>query len=154
MPLQIETRREQGCLVIVIRGSFGAAEDAKSLRRAVDRALARGQILILVNMADVEALDNFGAESLLACAFMTTHRGGLLQIFGASTATSQQLSSSEPALLLDAASEEEGVNQMLDRAAREGIESKPFDILEFVREEEKRGEEGGPDSQPKLAPSS
>lgn len=141
MPIQIEERKEQGCLVIEVRGSFETAMDAKSLRSAVGEALARGQTVILLNLSEISKLDDFGAESVFAASFMTTHNRGLFKIFGGSPLFNGY--DGAAALLLRAESERLAIREMLDTAARDGIETKPFDILEFVREEEKRNDEMG-----------
>lgn len=141
MPLQIETRKEQQCLVIVVRGSFGATEDAKDVRMTVSDALARGQTLILIDLTEASKLDDFGAESLLASSFITRHRKGLLQIFGVREEFRSMLADSGTIQLLsEADSQDAAISELLDSASRDGIASKPFDILEFVREEEKNDE--------------
>ena len=136
MPLSIEQQKLQQCLALIVHGAFETTEDAKTLRTAVAKALASGQTLILVDLAQLEKLDDFGTESLLAGSFMGGHRGGLLQVFGEGDGVAAALNRAHvTGLVLTARTVGAAAIQLLAEAAHRGIEYKPFDILEFVREE-------------------
>ena len=147
MPIHIDQRKEEGVPILALHGSFETAEDAKAFRTAIGRALAEGQFTILVNLCQVDKLENFGLETLLASIFMARHAGGALQLFGANCEAAAQLKAAGVASQMSSADSEGEVLENLQRprAGRDGDsgESKPFDILEFVREEERRGEHPG-----------
>lgn len=139
MAIKLERKKEQRCTVIVVRGSFEAAEDAKTIRTAISETLAEGQRNILVNLAEVVTIDDFGVESLLACGFMVDYAEGYFFIFGLNADIRQILIQANARHLFSRAqTQPEAVAELQQTIAdRSGA---PFDILEFVREQEQSGE--------------
>ena len=143
MPIQIDQQKKLGCLVLALRGSFETVDEAKRVRVAVADALAQGQAFILVNLAAVEVLGTIGLETLLASAFMVQHAGGLFRVLPGSEANGGQLEKfGADGLVTSVADEDAAVEELRSQAETEGkhFNEKPFDILEFVRDEERRGE--------------
>lgn len=142
MSIQLERRKEQRCVIVVVRGSFEAVEDAKQIRTAISETLAEGQRNILVNLTQVTSLDDFGVESLLACGFMTSYAGGCFLIFGANASVRRTLIEADGRhTFARAQTEASAVEELRQMVADRG--GAPFDILEFVREEEQRGDQFG-----------
>ena len=118
MSLHIDQRKEHRELIFAVSGSLDSPESADVVRTAVGKALADGHATMLVDLSKVDAESDSGVAKILAKNFVTEPAGRSLRITGAVAADCPPIEESEwmPG------------------------DSKPFDILEFVRDEGKDSE--------------
>ena len=142
MPLVIEQHRQERCLVLSLQGSLMGAASAEKLRSSIREVLAENQKLVLLDVSGLgqveedgeRPIDDFGIESILAAAFMTSYAGGVLRVFGASSEIAKVFEQADASdLLARGTTEEACAGELLDLVP----DAQPFDILQFVREEER-----------------
>ena len=142
MPLSIEKYRQDRCVVLSLAGSLMGAASAKKLRSAISDTIAENQRLILVKLSGLgqgqdspqPPMDDFGVESLLAGAFMASYADGALRLFGANELTEFLNQNGAAHLIIRAETEADAAEELYELVP----DAQPFDILQFVREEERQ----------------
>ncbi|MCX5214211.1 anti-sigma factor antagonist [Kitasatospora sp. NBC_00240] len=78
--MQISTRKSGDVTVLDFKGRITIGVGDVALRSAVREALESGATKILLNLADVTAIDSSGVGELVSCYTTTNHRGAKLAL--------------------------------------------------------------------------
>jgi anti-sigma B factor antagonist len=132
MNLEIEQREREGIPILDLKGQLTLGEEDLALRQKLTSMLDAGQSKILLNLQHVTAMDSAGFGTLAFYATKLHESGGLLALLNFSESHMKLAQ----VLELDTAfqnfhDEQEAINSFFpDRAGH------PYDILEFVEEQE------------------
>jgi anti-sigma B factor antagonist len=132
MNLEIEQREKEGIPILDLKGQLTLGAEDLALREKLTALLAAGKTNILLNLKHVTAMDSAGIGTLAFYAAKLREAGGLLALLNFSESHMKLAQ----VLALDTAfqmfhDEQEAVNSFFpDRAGH------PYDILEFVEEQE------------------
>jgi anti-sigma B factor antagonist len=135
MNLEIEQREREGIPILDLKGQLTLGDEDLLLRQKIDALLDVGKTQVLLNLKQVTAMDSAGFGTLAFYAAELHRLGGLLALLNFSEAHLKLAQ----VLELDTAfknfhDEQEAINSFFpDRAGH------PYDILEFVEEQEHPG---------------
>jgi anti-sigma B factor antagonist len=132
MNLEIEQREKEGIPILDLKGHLVQGDEDQLLRQKLTSLLDTGHSKVLLNLKHVTAMDSTGLGTLNSFAAKLHAAGGLLALLNFSE------SHMKTALVLELDTEfkifrdeQEAVNSFFpDRAGH------PYDILEFVEEQE------------------
>lgn len=133
MHFQIDEREKDGIRILDLRGSLTIGQSETLLREAVIALAEAGVVNLIINFAHANEIDQDGLESLVFSSSILVKSGGALKLLNLGRVHIDLI----VLVGLDAAfdvftDEQDAVNSFFpDRAIRR------FDILDFVRQQEK-----------------
>ncbi len=150
MPLLIEPRQERSITVIRLVGSILGSDGANQLRRVMSDFVDEGQHNLLLEMTEVPSLDEQGVATLRDGKQEASARGGDLKLSGLVYGVLAALALHDSAGVFPYYAESTDALESFG----EGVQSRPrrFDILEFVKEQEKEMANNGSGSAAELKP--
>jgi anti-sigma B factor antagonist len=131
--LQIQQRDKDGIRILDLHGSLTIGDSEGALRAAVAALTQAGIVRIVLNFLDVAEMDEDGLGALVFCNAHLLNRGGALKLLNLSASHMNLLVLAKLETVFEIyADEQDAVDSFFpDRQARR------YDILEFVREQEK-----------------
>src|SRR5579862_3276198 len=135
MHLEIEQREKEGIPILDLKGHIVQGDEDQLLRQKLTSLLDAGHSNVLLNLKHVTAIDSAGLGTLISHAARLKAAGGLLALLNFSE------SHMKTALVLELDTEfkmfrdeQEAINTFFPDRDRH-----PYDILEFVQEQEHQG---------------
>ncbi len=142
MPLLIEPRQERSITTIRLVGSILRDDGTAALTRSLRECLTQTQVNLLLEVADVQQIDQTGVDTLRTTQLEAKEAGGDLKIAGASASFLAVLAVYDSAALFPYYADTEQALAAFGAAQEGGTKGvKHFDILEFVKEQEKEEQE-------------
>jgi anti-anti-sigma factor len=83
--MEITVRRYSGVQVIQLRGAVRLGPPVDTFRRAIDDAIAAGDVNLIVNCADIPTIDSSGIGVLVKSLTIAKQRGGDVRLVNPST---------------------------------------------------------------------
>ncbi len=80
MSMKLTTRQVDGVTILDLSGRITLGEGSVQLRDAIRDLLAKGQKLILLNLADVNYIDSSGIGELVSAYTTVRNQGGELKL--------------------------------------------------------------------------
>ena len=141
MDRRLTHREKEGIRILDLRGQLQAGDSESTLRSAIS-ALARDNVIhIVLNLAEVTKIDSDGLEALVLCHTQIQKRGGTLKL---ERLNLEDLSLNVLTKLNTVfevfADEQDAVNSFFP-----GRATRPYDILEWVQEQEKHADPASQD---------
>ncbi len=133
MALQIEQREREGIVILELNGRLIVGEPVSELRERITRLCETGSRNVLLNMADVDYIDSTGLGGLVICFTSLKKNGGALKLMNLNRRNIELLVLTKLTTVFDVFDDEQdAVNSFFPNR-----EIRKFDILEFVRQQEK-----------------
>ena len=132
---RLSQREKEGIRILDLRGQLKAGDSESTLRAAID-ALAKDNVVnIVLNLAEVTKIDSDGLEALVLCDAQIRKCGGALKL---ACLNVERLSLNVLTKLNTVfevfEDEQDAVNSFFP-----GRATRHYDVLEWVREQEKAG---------------
>jgi anti-sigma B factor antagonist len=133
MDLHLHRREKEGIRILDARGQLTIGESETILRSSII-ALAEAQdVNIILNLVGVTEIDDDGLGALIFCHARIVRSGGALKLLNVPSHLSLMVLAKVDTVFEVFTDEQDAINSFFpDRAVRH------YDILEFVRESEKR----------------
>jgi len=133
MDLQIYQREKEGIRILDLRGSLAIGESEAFLRQAVIALADAGFVNVILNFAEVKEIEDDGLHALVFCSAKLVKSAGSLKLLNLGRVHIDLIVLTG----LDASfdvfmNEQDAVNSFFPESA-----VRHFDILEFVKENEK-----------------
>ena len=130
MSLTIQSHEREGILILAADGRI-TAQEAGTLRQAIDAALERQQTQIVLDLEKTDYVDSTGLGAMVISYNNLKKAGGSLRLLKLNRRNVELLALTKLHTIFDVFSEEQdAVNSFFP-----GRELKHFDILKFVREQ-------------------
>src|SRR5436309_533835 len=133
MSLAIEKREREGIAILDLRGRITLGEEASGFRKAVQELARETDPKIILNMRGVDYIDSTGLGAVVMCSTAVRKAGGVTKLLNLNKRNVELLIATKLMTIFEIfANEQDAVNSFFpDR------EVKGFDILEFVKEQER-----------------
>jgi anti-sigma B factor antagonist len=130
MSLQISRREREGIAIFDLTGRLVVGPSTNQFRDTLQKAIAAGQINVILNLEGVEYIDSTGLGALVICFTLAQKAGGALKLLQLNRREMELLVLTKLTTVFDVFNDEqEAVNSFFpDR------EIQRFDILSFVRQ--------------------
>jgi anti-sigma B factor antagonist len=135
MDLRLDQREKEGIRILDLRGHLKAGDSEATLRTAIDALVKTRTVNVILNLAGVTRIDADGLEALVFCDTQIRRHGGVLKL---TRLNMEHLSLSMLTKLNTVfevfADEQDAINSFFPSRA-----TRHYDVLEWVREQEKTG---------------
>jgi anti-sigma B factor antagonist len=134
MDLEITQRERDGIPILDLRGNLIIGDTERLLRSTVAAMREKGRVNVILNFAKLNEIDDDGLATLVFCYAVLRKAGGALKLLNPSHVHMELfLSLKLDSLFETFHDEQDAVSSFFpDRSAE-----RPYDILEFVDEQEK-----------------
>ena len=139
MPLQIEARQERTITVIQLRGEV-VDGDALRLRRMLQSRLQQGENKLILDVSDLGQVDSSSVATLVEMHRKAEESGGDVRLSGAGASLLAQLAESGAEQKFAKFDDVPAALTSYDNVDSRGV--KHFDILEFVKDQEREEQAG------------
>lgn len=149
MPLDIREREEEGISVLDLKGRIIAGPDAGDLRRVITLLIERQVVNVIFNLKEVDYIDSTGLGTLVIAHSSFEKAGGAVKLLHVSKRAAELMILTKLSTVFVMFDDEQAAVDSFfpDRDVPK------FDILEFVKTQERQPEHLGADSSPKPEPS-
>jgi anti-sigma B factor antagonist len=132
MSLEMHEREAEGIIILELHGRLVAGPDSGDFRRKISELIGKGQKSIILDMKRVDFIDSTGLGTLVVAHTQLQKAGGSVKLLNVSKRNVQLLILTKLSTVFEMFDDEQAaINSFFpDR------ERKPFDILEFVKEQE------------------
>lgn len=138
MSLEIEQREREGIVILALHGRLIVGEPVAELRESITRLCEAGTKNILLNMAGVDYIDSTGLGGMVICFTSLRKNGGVLKLLNVTRRNIELLVLTKLTTVFELFDEEQdAVNSFFPNR-----EIRKFDILEFVRQQDKPEDAG------------
>ena len=135
MALDIEQREREGIVILDVKGRLVVGEPTSELRETIRRLCSSGTNNIILNLADVDYIDSTGLGGMVISFTTLKKSGGALKLLKLSKRNIELLVLTKLTTVFELFDDEQdAVNSFFPNR-----EIKRFDILEFVKQQEKEG---------------
>lgn len=132
MSLQIKEQEREGVTILQADGRI-TAKEAGDFRASITRLLAAKKTQVVLDLATTDYLDSTGLGAMVICYNQLKQAGGSLKLLHVNRRNVELLALTKLHTVFEAFTEEQdAVNSFFP-----GREIKRFDILSFVREQQK-----------------
>lgn len=136
MSLEIEQKEREGIVVLDLHGRLIVGEPVAELRERITRLCEAGTKNVLLNMADVDYIDSTGLGGMVISFTSLKKAGGVLKLMNVSRRNIELLVLTKLTTVFEIfEDEQDAVNSFFPNR-----EIRKFDILEFVRQQDKAEE--------------
>jgi anti-sigma B factor antagonist len=137
MPLEVREKEADGIVILELHGRLVAGPDSGDFRRKITELINAGRTSIILDMKRLDFIDSTGLGTLVVAHTQLRKAGGSVKLLNVSRRNMQLMILTKLSTVFEMFDDEQtAINSFFpDR------EQKPFDILEFVREQE----DGKPD---------
>jgi anti-sigma B factor antagonist len=133
MTLEIAQREREGVVVLDVKGRLTVGDSATALREYLRELAAAGKTSVVLNLAEVDYIDSTGLGSLVVAYTSLRKAGGHLRLLNLSRRNIELLVLTKLTTVFELFDDEQNaVNSFFPSR-----EIKHFDILSFVREQER-----------------
>jgi len=138
MVFAVEEREREGILILGLVGHLTMGPEDLVFRNVLDRCIAAGEIKIILDCSRLENLDSVGLGTLVSCHVKLQRAGGRAVLLNISRTHMELLVLAKLDAVFEVfTDEQDAVDSFFpDRAIRR------FDILEFVREQNRQAQTG------------
>lgn len=138
MPLHLEARQERRITQLRIIGSIFSNDGADELRNSLIDLLESGQVALILDMNDVDGLDRAGVEVLKLAREQAVAQGGDVKLAAPHYRIQAVLALNDASLLFPFFADVDHAQQSFEGFLTDPVTGvRHFDILEFVKEQEK-----------------
>ncbi len=132
MALEIQQREVEGIVILALRGRLVVGQESTDFRRKITQLLEAKQNSIILDMKHVDFIDSTGLGTLVIAHTQLQKAGGAVKLLNVSKRNLQLLILTKLSIVFEMFDDEQAaINSFFpDR------EQKPFDILQFVKEQE------------------
>jgi anti-sigma B factor antagonist len=145
MPLHIELRELRGISILDLDGSLVLGDENSVFRQSIDELIERGGKNILLNLRNVNRIDSSGLGNLVSAYSQVQKAGGVLKLVGTNSHYVDLLVLTKLITLFPNFDDEQDAIRSF---SPDGSGDTGFDILEFVRSEEREQERVAADDKP------
>lgn len=144
MPLEVAQREIENILILDLHGRLILGPDATDLRSTVVSVSSQGKNNVIVNLKDVDYIDSTGLGTLVIAHSTFEKAGGAMKLLHLSKRSAELLILTKLSTVFELFDDEQAaINSFFP-----GREVRRFDILEFVKSQEKKPQHLGADSGP------
>src|SRR5579884_1433408 len=134
MSLDLERQQTEGIVILRLRGRLVAGEEAIEFRQSLAHEIEQGNTKAILGLAAVDYIDSTGLGNLVAAHSAFEKAGGALKLLNLSKRSAELLILTKLTTVFEMYDDEQAaVNSFFP-----GREVRHFDILEFVKSEEKK----------------
>lgn len=139
MDLEIRQRDDEGIRILDLRGRLVIGDSESLFRSTVVELRKNGCVRVILNFAELNEIDDDGLATLIFCHVVLRKAGGALKLLNSRHVHMKLFVQLKLDMLFEFfQQEQDAVNSFFpDRAVR------PYDILEFVEEQNKQQDEAG-----------
>jgi anti-sigma B factor antagonist len=132
MPLEVREKEAEGIVILELHGRLVAGPDSGDFRRKITELISSGQISVILDMKHLDFIDSTGLGTLVVAHTQLQKAGGSVKLLSVSKRNLQLMILTKLSTVFEMFDDEQTAIDSFfpDR------ERKPFDILEFVREQE------------------
>jgi anti-sigma B factor antagonist len=133
MSLEIEQRDREGLLILDLKGRITMGEESILFRQTVHALVSAGNPNMIINMKDVDYIDSTGLGAVVMCSTAIRKAGGVAKLLNLNRRNLELLVTTKLATIFELfTDEQDAINSFFP-----GREIKGFDILSFVKEQNK-----------------
>ncbi|MGH9721430.1 MAG: STAS domain-containing protein [Bryobacteraceae bacterium] len=134
MGLEIKQREREGIAILDLNGRITTGEEATLFRETIHRMATSGTPNLILNLLEVEYIDSTGLGAIVVCSTAVRKAGGAAKLLNLSKRTVELLVMTKLATIFEIFDDEQAaVNSFFP-----GREIKTFDILNFVKAQQKK----------------
>jgi anti-sigma B factor antagonist len=132
MPLEVLEKEMEGIVILELHGRLVAGPEPEDFRRRITELISTGRKSIILDMKHVGFIDSTGLGTLVVAHTQLQKAGGSVKLLNVSKRNLQLMILTKLSTVFEMFDDEQAaINSFFpDR------ERKPFDILEFVKEQE------------------
>ena len=133
MDLEIQQRDKENITILDLKGRLVAGEGAAALRETMRNVSAAGIKNLILNLKDVEYIDSTGLGTMVICFTSTKKDGGMVKLLNLNRRNVELLVLTKLTTVFELFNDEQdAINSFFPTR-----EIKKFDILEFLKQQEK-----------------
>jgi anti-sigma B factor antagonist len=142
MSLEIEQKEIEGIVILELHGRLVVGTESTDFRRKITALISEDRKSIILDMKHVDYIDSTGLGTLVVAHTQLQKAGGSVKLLNVSKRNVQLLILTKLSTVFEMFDQEQtAINSFFpDR------ERKPFDILEFVKEQESDNQQVGADA--------
>ena len=142
MPLEIEQKEIEGIVILELHGRLVVGTESTDFRSKITALISEDRKSIILDMKHVDYIDSTGLGTLVVAHTQLQKAGGSVKLLNVSNRNVQLLILTKLSTVFEMFDQEQtAINSFFpDR------ERKPFDILEFVKEQENENQQVGADA--------
>ncbi|HZQ52170.1 MAG TPA: STAS domain-containing protein [Bryobacteraceae bacterium] len=134
MSLDLERQQTEGIVILRLRGRLVAGDEAIEFRRLLTEQIEQGNNKAILDLRAVDYIDSTGLGNLVATHSAFEKAGGALKLLNLSKRSAELLILTKLTTVFEMYDDEQAaVNSFFP-----GREVQHFDILEFVKSEERK----------------
>ena len=142
MPLEMQQKQVEGIIVLALHGRLVVGSESAEFRRKITELISTEHKSIILDMKHVDFIDSTGLGTLVVAHTQLQKAGGSVKLLNVSKRNVQLLILTKLSTVFEMFDDEQTAIDSFfpDR------ERKPFDILEFVKEQENEKQQAGADA--------
>jgi anti-sigma B factor antagonist len=132
MPLEVREKEADGIVILELHGRLVAGPDSGDFRRKITELINTGRTSVILDMKRLDFIDSTGLGTLVVAHTQLQKAGGSVKLLNVSKRNMQLMILTKLSTVFEMFDDEQAAIDSFfpDR------EKKPFDILEFVKEQE------------------
>ena len=151
MPLEVQQKEVEGIVILELRGRIVVGSESTEFRRNITELLSTDHKSIILDMKHVDYIDSTGLGTLVVAHTQVQKAGGSVKLLNVSKRNMQLLVLTKLSTVFEMFDDwQTAIDSFFPDRDRQ-----PFDILEFVKEQENGKEQLGAgtttDSKPNIA---
>jgi len=148
MPLEVRQKEVEGIVVLELHGRLVVGPESTEFRRTITELISAGRKSVILDMKHVDFIDSTGLGTLVVAHTQLQKAGGSVKLLNVSKRNVQLLVLTKLSTVFEMFDDEPAAIDSFfpDR------DRKPFDILEFVQEQESEKQQLGAESATGLKP--
>jgi anti-sigma B factor antagonist len=148
MPLEIHQKEVEGIVILELHGRLVVGPESSELRRNITHLISTGSKSVILDMKHVDFIDSTGLGTLVVAHTQLQKAGGSVKLLNVSKRNVQLLILTKLSTVFEMFDDEQAaINSFFpDR------EKKPFDILEFVKEQDDEKQQTGTEPAAEVKP--
>lgn len=148
MALEVHQKEVEGIVIVELHGRLVVGSESTEFRRTITQLISTNHKSIILDMKHVDFIDSTGLGTLVVSHTQLQKAGGSLKLLNVSKRNVQLMVLTKLSTVFEMFDDEQTAIDSFfpDR------ERKPFDILEFVKEQENDKEQLGAETATRLKP--
>jgi anti-sigma B factor antagonist len=148
MPLEVQQKEVEGIIVLELHGRLVVGSESTEFRGKILQLISTDHKSIILDMKHVDFIDSTGLGTLVVAHMQLQKAGGALKLLNVSKRNLQLMILTKLSTVFEMFDDEQAAVDSFfpDR------ERKPFDILEFVKEQENQKQQSGANTAADLKP--
>jgi anti-sigma B factor antagonist len=139
MPLEVREKEADGIVILELQGRLVAGPESGDFRSKMTELISKGRTSVILDMKHLGFIDSTGLGTLVVAHTQLQKTGGSVKLLNVSKRHLELMILTKLSTVFEMFDDEQtAINSFFpDR------EQKPFDILEFVREQEDEKQDSG-----------